>query len=296
MKRVKPDPKSVKTIADIPFLPIRFFKEASVKSGIFEAEAIFESSGTTASVSSKHHVKDLALYRSSFLKAFEQFYGKPSAWCIMALLPSYLERGNSSLVMMVEELIKASGHPLSGFYLDERDKLYQALIHNEIRQQPSMLIGVTYALLDMAEEYNLQLNYSVIIETGGMKGRRKEITRAEVHDILKSAFGTKQIHSEYGMTELLSQAYSKENGLFTTPRWMKILLRDEDDPLSTTSIDSLMKKPVSGLINVIDLANVHSCSFIATDDIGRIHPDGQFEVLGRADNSDIRGCSLMIAD
>ncbi len=296
VKRLNINPAQVTRIIEIPFLPIQFFKTSTVKSGIFDVEAIFESSGTTAQVTSSHHVKDLSLYKTSFTKTFEQYYGKASTWCIMGLLPSYRERQNSSLVMMVDELAKASGHPLSGFYLDNRDKLYQALIHNEIRQQPTLLIGVTFALLEMAAQYKLQLSHSVIMETGGMKGRGRELTRDEVHKILQDAFGTQQIHSEYGMTELLSQAYAKKDGLFNTPRWMKVMVRDEDDPLSVTEPNLLMKKPATGLINVIDLANIHSCAFIATDDIGRLHPGGEFEVLGRADKSDIRGCSLMVAD
>lgn len=281
----------VDTINKIPFLPISFFKSHLIQTTEFTPEVVFESSGTTQTVNSKHLVKDISVYRESFLKAFDLFYGKPSGWCILGLLPSYLERKNSSLVMMVDELIKQSNHLQSGFYLNEFDKLSQTLIGLEKQQQPTLLIGVTFALLDFAEQYPQSLQHTTIMETGGMKGRKKEITRQQVHEILSNAFQTKNIHSEYGMTELLSQAYSKGDGIFSCPPWMKVLIREEDDPLTVHDADE--NKIISGAINVIDLANIYSCSFIATEDAGKLYSDGSFEVLGRLDNTDIRGCSLL---
>lgn len=281
------DADRVDSIASIPFLPVSFFKNHDVVSGDFVSEVVFESSGTTQTGNSRHLVKSAGLYRRSFLTGFELFYGSPGTWCIIGLLPSYLERQNSSLVMMVNDLIQASTHPHSGFYLYEHEKLAGVLRANEEAQQKTMLIGVTFALLDFAEQFRMPLQYTTIMETGGMKGRRKEITRTEVHDLLKSAWQVASIHSEYGMTELLSQAYSSGGGLFSCPPWMNIILRDEDDPLTVSSSNR------SGLINVIDLANIYSCAFIATDDIGILHSDGTFEVTGRMDSSDVRGCSLM---
>jgi hypothetical protein len=208
-------------------------------------------------------------------------------------LPSYLERKNSSLITMTEELIKRSGHSLSGFYLKDHEKLYQTLLHNEILQQPTLLIGVTFALLDFTEKFNMRLSNTAIMETGGMKGRREEITRDEVHDILQKKLGVQQIHSEYGMTEILSQAYSRGNGIFKCPPWMKVVIREEDDPFSIKLSSLNTKKTETGIINIIDLANVYSCAFIATEDMGKLHHNGSFEVLGRCDNTDIRGCSLL---
>lgn len=285
------EPAKVNAINKIPFLPIAFFKTHIVTTTQFEAEALFESSGTTQTINSKHLVKDIALYEQSFSAAFHLFYGNPKDWCIIALLPSYLERNNSSLVMMADILIEQSGHAQSGFYLNELKKLHDTLLQLEKQQQKTLLIGVTFALLDFAEQYPIQLQYTTIMETGGMKGRREELTRPEVHDILCNSFKLNKIHSEYGMTELLSQAYSKGDGIFNCPPWMKIVLREEDDPLSVQLHND--SKTISGAINVIDLANVYSCSFIATDDAGKLYPDESFEVLGRLDNSDIRGCSLL---
>ncbi|HEX7903014.1 MAG TPA: acyl transferase [Chitinophagaceae bacterium] len=285
-------PGSIKEITAIPFLPIRFFKTHSVKTGNFEPAAVFESSGTTGMINSRHYIKDLSLYEESFLKGFESFYGSINNWCIIGLLPSYLERNNSSLVYMVNELVKKSHHSQSGFYLDEYDKLFAILKQLENQQQKTLLIGVTFALLDFAERYALPLQHTIIMETGGMKGRRQEMIREQVHEMLKNTFAVPLIHSEYGMTELLSQAYSKGNGLFQCPPWMKVVLRDEEDPLSVRHIKDVRR--LVGAINIIDLANIHSCSFIATDDAGRLYPDGSFEVLGRMDNSDLRGCSLMV--
>jgi hypothetical protein len=289
------DPAKVASPREIPFLPVRFFKSHTVTTTRFTPEAVFESSGTTGSVNSRHFVKELDVYRSSFTKGFKRFYGDPSEWCIIGLLPSYLERMNSSLVVMVDELVKMSGHASSGFYLNEYQKLRETLEELERAEQKTLLIGVTFALLDFAEAYPLTLKNTIIMETGGMKGRREEMIREEMHAYLQSRFGVSAIHSEYGMTELLSQAYSAGNGRFFCPPWMKILLRDEDDPLHLTDRAAGERtKPATGLINVIDLANIYSCSFIATDDVGRMYVDGSFEVVGRMDNSDLRGCSLMV--
>jgi len=285
-------PAEVRSIKDIPFLPIRFFKSHKVMSGFFEPEAVFESSGTTSTGNSSHFVKSLDLYRLSFLNGFKRKYGNPGDWCILALLPSYLERQNSSLVFMADELIKLSGHPDSGFYLNQFESLMDTLKRLEKQGQKTLLLGVTFALLDFSEVCPMRLDHTIIMETGGMKGRKKEMTREEVHVQLKSQFGVSRIHSEYGMTELLSQAYSQGEGLLATPPWMRILLRAEDDPLAV--VDKSGRDLGSGLINIIDLANRYSCSFIATDDLGVKHKDGRFEIIGRMDNSDLRGCSLLL--
>ena len=288
---------SVQSLVKIPFLPIRFFKSHLVTTTAFDAVTVFESSGTTGSINSKHFVKDVELYKESFTKGVELFYGPIKDWCIIGLLPSYLERQNSSLVYMVNQLIELSGHENSGFYLNEFEQLFNLLQGLEKAKQKTLLIGVTFGLLDFAEAYSPHIhpglfNHTTIMETGGMKGRRREMIRQEVHDILKRSFHVPVIHSEYGMTEMLSQAYSDGNGIFKCPPWLKILVRDDEDPLH------VRHKPaaglISGAINVIDLANVYSCSFIATDDAGRIFPDGNFEVLGRMDNSDLRGCTLLV--
>ena len=275
------------TISRIPFLPIQFFKTHAVKTTSFEPAVVFESSGTTQTLNSRHFVKDTGLYRQSFLQAWQQFYGPVEDWCIIGLLPSYLERGNSSLVYMASELVRLSRHTDSGFYLYEHEKLQQVLKGLEKAGQKTLLIGVTFALLDFAEKYPLPLHNTIVMETGGMKGRREEMTRQEVHAILKNAFQLSAIHSEYGMTELLSQAYSAGEGIFDCPAWMKVVVRQEDDPFD-------IRLSGTGVINIIDLANIYSCSFIATDDIGKLDVSGQFEVQGRMDNSDIRGCSLMV--
>ena len=284
----------IDSIKKIPFLPISFFKTHEVKTGEFEAGAVFESSGTTQSIPGKHFVKDIGLYRKSFNTCFEKFYGLPENKCILGLLPVYLERKNSSLVLMADDLIKASNNPLSGFYLYDHEKLHRTILHNELLKLPTLLIGVTYALLDFAEAYPMQLRHTIVMETGGMKGRREELTRHEVHARLQKQLGVSLVHSEYGMTELLSQAYSKGDGIFHCPGWMKIVLRDEDDPFHIITAADVQNKPQTGLINVIDLANIYSCSFIATDDVGRLHANESFEVLGRSDSSDMRGCSLMV--
>ncbi len=292
---LKIDPLQVDQIENIPFLPIQFFKTNRIITTNFEPEIIFESSGTTGENISRHFVKKLSIYKESFMKAFKLFYGSPEELCIIGLLPGYIERQNSSLITMVDQLIKKSGHIHSGFYLHDYKKLYQSLVRCEVSKQPVLLIGVTFALLDFAEKYSIELNHTTIMETGGMKGRREEITREEVHTFLKQKLGLQNIHSEYGMTELLSQSYSKEKGLFYCPPWMKILIREENDPLAITK-KSLTQKPSNGLINIIDLANIYSCCFIATDDVGRLYQNGSFEVLGRRDASDVRGCSLLTAN
>ena len=290
-------PQSVGQLEKIPFLPISFFKTDEIKTGKFNAERIFESSGTSHAINSRHHIKDRALYTESFTRGFQNVYGKTEEWCILGLLPSYLEKGNSSLVFMVEKLMEQSGHPKNGFYLHDLERLNETLKSLEKAKQKTLLIGVTYALLDFAEKYPMPLDHITIMETGGMKGRREELTRMEVHERLKKAFGKNEIHSEYGMTELLSQAYALKEGKFNCPPWMKLMIRDEEDPLLVWSSESGVRSQelttLTGAINIIDLANVYSCSFIATDDIGKLYPDGSFEVLGRMDGSDLRGCSLL---
>ncbi|MBI5373738.1 MAG: acyl transferase [Sphingobacteriales bacterium] len=287
VKALGVDPGSVRSVTRIPFLPVRFFKSRAVQTGDFKPAAIFESSGTTGMASSSHLVKDLSVYEESFTRGFERVYGPVSRFCILGLLPSYLERGNSSLVYMVDQLVKQSGHPQSGFYAGEYAKLYETLKQLEQKGQPTLLIGVTYALLDFAAQYSLPLKHTIIMETGGMKGRREELIRPEVHALLQQSFPVDAIHSEYGMTELLSQAYSTGGGLFRCPPWMKVLVRDEEDPFRVLETGS-------GIVNIIDLANLHSCAFIATDDAGKCHADGSFEILGRVDGSDLRGCSLLL--
>ena len=289
---IKRSPGKVVMYQQIPFLPIHFFKTHAVKTTAFEPELIFESSGTTGTVNSKHYLRYAQVYERSFLGTFRRFYGNPEEWCIIGLLPSYLERTNSSLVKMVNELIRLSGKEESGFYLYEHDRLHAVLQRLESSGTKTLLIGVTFALIDFAENNKLDLRHTVIMETGGMKGRKEEITRGAVHEMLKEKLGVAAVHSEYGMTELLSQAYAKADGLFQTPPWMKVLIREEDDPLLIRSEDDI-KQPAAGVINVIDLANIYSCAFIATDDAGKLYGDGSFEVTGRLDASDIRGCSLM---
>jgi phenylacetate-coenzyme A ligase PaaK-like adenylate-forming protein len=283
---LKTTPASVKTIQDIPFLPIDFFKQQPVISSEKTSEIIFISSGTTG-IPSKHFVANVELYKRSFTLAFSEFYGHPQEFIFLALLPSYLEREGSSLVFMVDHLIKESNDVQSGFYLDNSEVLIEKLYQLENQNKKTVLIGVSYALLDLIENQSFQLKNTVIMETGGMKGRRKEMIKDELHEILKRGFGVSTIHSEYGMTELLSQAYSKGEGVFKCPPWMQILIRDPEDPLT-------LFEGKTGGINVIDLANIHSCSFIATQDLGRVNADGSFEILGRFDTSDIRGCNLMV--
>lgn len=287
---------AVDAIEKIPFLPISFFKTDEIKTGKFNGDVIFKSSGTTQTINSQHHVKDVSIYIQSFTTAFEKIYGELKDWCILGLLPSYLEKGDSSLVYMVESFIKQSQHAQSGFYLYDLDKLKETLLSLETSNQKTLLIGVTYALLDFAEKFTTELKNTIIMETGGMKGRREELTRMEVHELLRKAFGNTEIHSEYGMTELLSQAYAKKEGRFQCPPWMRVLIRDDEDPLTVHSSQSAVgnkNEMLAGAINIIDLANLYSCSFIATDDVGKLYADKSFEVLGRMDGSDLRGCSLL---
>jgi acyl-CoA synthetase (AMP-forming)/AMP-acid ligase II len=280
-------PSEITSSRDIPFLPIQFFKSRSIISGNAEPAITFSSSGTTGSITSKHHVTDLSLYENSFRTAFAKAYGNPSDFVILALLPSYLERSGSSLIYMVDDLIKSSNHPDSGFYLNNLDELAKKLVSLDTSEKKVLLIGVSFALLDLVEKHTFNLNNTIIMETGGMKGRRKEIIRPELHKILSTGFGVEKIHSEYGMTELLSQGYSSGDGAFTTPPWMKVYTRDTEDALT------LLTDSKSGGLNIIDLANKNSCSFIATQDLGKVYEDGSFSVIGRFDNSDIRGCNLM---
>jgi hypothetical protein len=279
---------NVKEVNQIPFLPIEFFKSKTIVSDKSKAQALFTSSGTTGASISAHHVTDLSIYQESYLSCFERFYGSVSDYCVLALLPSYLERQGSSLIYMVDDLIQRSNHTDSGFYLDEFESLKNKLIKLDAEGNKILLIGVSFALLDFVEKHPLKLKNTIIMETGGMKGRRKEVIRAELHQTLESGFGVDTIHSEYGMTELLSQGYSMGNGIFKTPAWMQIRIRDTEDPLSIQPYGK------TGGLNVIDLANINSCSFIATQDLGKSYADGSFEILGRFDHSDVRGCNLMV--
>jgi phenylacetate-coenzyme A ligase PaaK-like adenylate-forming protein len=285
---MKTDVSKVKTLEKIPFLPIQFFKSHEVVSNTNRVQETFTSSGTTGMITSKHLVTDITLYQESYRKGFSQFYGNITDYVILALLPSYLERQGSSLIYMVEDLIASTNNPDSGFYLNNHEELTQKLIVLEKSGQNTILIGVTFALLDLVEKNQFQLENTIIMETGGMKGRRKEMIREELHEQLCKGFGVSAIHSEYGMTELLSQAYSLGDGVFECPSWMQVLLRDPEDALT------YVKDGKTGGINVIDLANINSCSFIATQDLGKKNPNNSFEVLGRFDNSDIRGCNLMV--
>ena len=281
-------PASVSNIQQIPFLPVSFFKTYQVKSGDWQAHRmIFESSGTTGDIPSRHLIYDEHIYRESLLMGFEQFYGPVEQYAIIALLPSYLERGNSSLVHMARVLMEKSAHPANGFYLNEYDKLRQVLQKLETQQQPTLLLGVTFALLDFAEQHPMHLQHTMVMETGGMKGRREEWTRTQVHDFLKQQWRLSQVHSEYGMTELLSQAYARAEGIFSPATTMQVLVRDINDPLDVSHTGT-------GCLNIIDLANIHSCCFIATDDIGTLAPDSTFQVLGRIDHAALRGCNLMV--
>lgn len=281
-------PDKVRQLTDIPFLPIEFFKSEAVYCGNERPTTVFTSSGTTGSQTSRHYVKDLAVYQQSFRQGFADFYGNIEEYTVLALLPSYLERTGSSLITMVADLIERSGSADSGFYLNEYDLLAEKLTSLDRSGRKVLLIGVSFALLDLVETHRFQLKNTIVMETGGMKGRRKELIREELHAILCEGFGVEHIHSEYGMTELLSQAYSAGSGLYESVRWLKVLIRDTNDALS-------YQRPLkTGGINLIDLANIHSCSFIATQDLGRLHPNGKFEVLGRFDNADIRGCNLLI--
>ncbi len=279
---------AVKSLEQIPFLPIQFFKSHTIVSNENPIQEIFTSSGTTGMITSKHLVTDISLYEESYRKGFAQFYGNIEDYVVLALLPSYLEREGSSLIYMVKDLIELSNNAESGFYLHNHEELIEKLVALDSAGQNVILIGVTFALLDLIEQRKFQLKNTIIMETGGMKGKRKEMIREELHEQLCEGFGVNAIHSEYGMTELLSRAYSLGNGVFECPSWMQILIRDTEDALT------YIKNGKTGGINVIDLANINSCSFIATQDLGKKNPNNSFEVLGRFDNSDIRGCNLMV--
>jgi phenylacetate-coenzyme A ligase PaaK-like adenylate-forming protein len=281
--------EQVKQLSQIPFLPISIFKTHQVLADGKQAEVVFESSGTTGMISSKHYVADTVPYEQSFSLTFQRFYGSIQEYVVLALLPSYIERGNSSLVYMTEKLIHNSNQLESGFYLHNQEELYAKLLELKVQKQRVLLLGVTYALLDFSEKYSLDFPELIVMETGGMKGRRKEMVRQEVHAQLTDAFGVAKIHSEYGMTELLSQAYSKGDGLFLSPPWMKIVLRDLYDPKQILAVEQV------GAVNVIDLANIYSCAFIETSDIARVHRDETFEIIGRADQAELRGCNLMVS-
>ena len=289
IKGLGSDIENINSVQQIPFLPIEFFKAHTILSTKREPEVIFTSSGTTGIVTSSHYVTDVSWYTDSFRAAFSIFYGDIKNYTVLALLPAYLEREGSSLIYMADDLIKQSEHPDSGFYLYNHEELYQQLKKQQQAEKPTILLGVTFALMDFADNYKLDYPELIVMETGGMKGRRKEMIREELHEQLCNGFGVDKIHSEYGMTELLSQAYSKGDGIFNCPPWMKIITRDTNDPMSLLADDK------AGGINIIDLANINSCSFLATQDLGRVYTDGSFEILGRFDNSDIRGCNLLIA-
>lgn len=281
-------PGTVTQLDQIPFMPVEFFKNHHVASTAFVPQIVFSSSGTTGMERSSHPVKEVAIYEESFVKGFEHFYGPVKDYTILALLPSYLEREGSSLIYMVDELIKRTETSDSGYYLYEHEQLYRMLLRLKTEKRKVLLIGVTYALLDLIEKYTIDFPDLIVMETGGMKGKRKEIIRDELHELLCKGFGVLKIHSEYGMTELLSQAYSMGDGIFACPPWLSILTRDVNDPLSWA------KPGTTGGVNIIDLANIHSCAFIATQDLGKVHTDGTFEIAGRFDNSDIRGCNLLV--
>lgn len=281
--------KQVGAIEEIPFLPISFFKNHSIKSKKWKEVHVFESSGTTGTTTSRHYVRNPKHYQQNALHVFQSTYGSVKDYNFLALLPSYLERNNSSLVFMMDYFIKASGSIFSGFYLNDTNQLVNTLEKLKTDQsRKTILIGVTFALLDLVEEYKLSFPELIIMETGGMKGRRKEMIRTEVHELLRRGFDVPAIHSEYGMTELFSQAYSKGSGVFVEPNSLKILIRDINDPLT------LLSDGNTGGLNIIDLANIDSCAFIETQDMGRKLSVNTFEVLGRFDNSDVRGCSLMV--
>jgi hypothetical protein len=278
----------VNSVKAIPFLPIDFFKYHAILTENWQPETIFTSSGTTGQTPSQHYVKSLAFYLKNATMGFEQFYGKVEDYCILALLPSYLERSGSSLVAMADAFIKTSKYSQSGFFLDDYQRLIKVLKENEALKIPTLLLGVSFALLDLATDHPMKLHHTTVMETGGMKGRKREIVREELHDLLKNGFHNTNIHSEYGMTELLSQAYSKKDGIFYPATTMKVLIRDATDPFE------ILPNNRHGVINIVDLANVDSCSFIATEDVGRVFDDSSFEVLGRLDKSELRGCNLMI--
>lgn len=289
IEKLRVKPFEVRSVRDIPFLPVEFFRNHRIITGNLEPVILFETSGTTGSNTGRHYITDTGLYEESFMKCFRYFFGEPGDYFFAALLPSYSERENSSLVYMVNRLIKESRDSRSRFFLDDTGSLITTLETIRDEGRNGMLLGVSFALLELAEKHPADLSGIAVVETGGMKGRRKEITREELHSILKAGFNIDKVHSEYGMTELLSQAWSEGDGVFYTPPWMKVMIRDSYDPLTIFN-----EKKITGGINIIDLANFNSCSFIATSDLGKVHDDGGFEVLGRFDNSDLRGCNLLI--
>ena len=280
-------PSDCESLLQIPFLPISFFKTHKVLTGAPDCSHIFESSGTGGTTSS-HHIADIQIYEQSFIHCFELFYGNPKQFAIIGLLPEYLEKPNSSLVYMMRKLIELSDCADSGFYLDDHEKLHEVLISRERDHKKTLLLGVSFALLDFAEKFSSSLLHTVVVETGGMKGRRKEMVRDELHAQLKHKLGVKEVESEYGMTEILSQAYAKKDGRFHCPPWMKVFVRHPNNPM-------VILEHGTGCLNIIDLANKNSCAFIAADDLAKVYPDGSFEVLGRVDTSDIRGCNLMVS-
>jgi hypothetical protein len=280
--------RRVLELSDIPFMPVELFKTHKVHDGSYEPSLVFSSSGTTGSIQAKHYVVDERIYKDSFTATFKMFYGDPSQYCIMALLPGYLEREGSSLVYMMQELIDQNPHPFSGFYLNQYQLLSDRLLELQGQGVKTFLLGVSFALLDFFELFPIQIPGTIIMETGGMKGRRKELVREELHEKIQEVSGVSDVHSEYGMTELFSQAYSKSQGRFLTPPWMRILVRELHSPFGSF-VDG-----ITGQICIIDLANVHSCAFLSTQDLGKKHPDGSVEVLGRMDESDLRGCNLMV--
>lgn len=286
--KLKVNINNIENYDQIPFLPIEFFKTHKIITDTGIVQKIFKSSGTTGFVASSHYITDLNIYEESFVKTFNLFYGKPEKYTFLALLPSYSERNDSSLIYMVQKLMDIGNNKDNGFYLYNHQELFEKITDLENRNKKTILFGVSFALIDFFEKYNIELKHTTIIETGGMKGRKKEIVREEFHSVIRSATGLSDIHSEYGMTELLSQAYSKNNNLYKTSPWMKILIRDTNDPFD------YIETGKSGGINIIDLANIYSCSFVETKDLGKKQSDDSFEVLGRFDNSDIRGCNLMV--
>lgn len=288
IRNLNREPDQVQRLEEIPFLPIEFFKSHKVVAQSAATETVFSSSGTTGSAQSRHYVTDVSVYQESFRKGFQHFYGDITQYTVLALLPSYQEREGSSLIYMVDQLIEDSGDPRSGYFLYDHNVLSQTLQEQKGKRRKTLLIGVTYALLDFVEAYELHFPELIVMETGGMKGKRPEMLRKELHQQLARGFDVPLIHSEYGMTELLSQAYSKGAGIFACPPWMRVLIREMNDPFT------FLSEGRTGGLNVIDLANVNSCSFIATQDLGRYYSDGSFEVLGRFDNSDIRGCNLLV--
>lgn len=294
-KRIGVDPEQVTMLDQIPFLPISFFKTHQVKTTSFVEEKIFSSSGTTGMEHSKHYIKSLDLYQKAFYASFNYFYGDPSSYTFLALLPNYLERNDSSLVYMMEHFIQNSSSKESGFYIYNHQELFNKLLYLRENGRKTILFGVTFALLDFIEKYQIDFPDLIVFETGGMKGRRKELVKEELHLMLKNGFTVSKIHSEYGMCELLSQAYSCGENLFQTPPWMKMVIRDEKEPIPNQNLhQGTSQNPKSGVINIIDFANLYSCAFIATEDLGRIDEDGKVEIIGRLDIAQIRGCNLMV--